>query len=95
MTADGLLVLTTPNVDGLQARLLGAGWRSAIYDHLYLFSTLTLTALLEAKGFAVLRYVTWGGWARGLKPAFLKAPLDRWAKRRGFGDVVAMLARRV
>jgi SAM-dependent methyltransferase len=90
----GLLVVTTPNVDGFQARLLGSRWRSAIYDHLYLFSRRNLARLLEFEGFTVLRSVTWGGWARGLKPAFAKGPLDRLAKAWGFGDVVALLARR-
>jgi len=94
MRSDGLLVLTTPNADGLQARFLGPAWRSAIYDHLYLFSARTLRALLEARGFATSALVTWGGWARGLRPAFLKRPLDRAAKRLGFGDVMAILARR-
>jgi len=89
----GLLALTTPNVDGFQARALGWRWRSAIYDHLYLFSVRTLGALLESRGFVSLRLVTWGGWAAGLKPAFLKRPLDRWAKRSGRGDVMAILAR--
>jgi len=90
----GLLALTTPNVDGFQARLLGSRWRSAIYDHLYLFSLRTLRELLEARGFVVMRSVTWGGWARGLRPAFVKGPMDALAKRRGFGDVMAILALR-
>ncbi|MBL8968077.1 MAG: class I SAM-dependent methyltransferase [Spirochaetaceae bacterium] len=90
----GLLVLTTPNADGLLARLFRASWRSAIYDHLYLFSRGTLVALLESRGFVVERLVTWGGWAKGLRPAFLKRPLDRAAKPLGFGDVMAILARR-
>jgi SAM-dependent methyltransferase len=91
----GLLALTTPNADGFQARLLGPGWRSAIYDHLYIFSSRSLRALLESRGFRVRALVTWGGWARGLKPAFLKRPLDSAAKRLGFGDVVAILAGRM
>ena len=90
----GLIVLTTPNVDGFQARLLGPRWRSAIYDHLYLFSLRTLRELLEAKGFVVVRSATWGGWARGLRPAIIKGPMDALAKRCGFGDVMAILARR-
>lgn len=90
----GLLALTTPNADGFQARLLGSRWRSAIYDHLYLFSLRTLRELLEARGFAVMRSATWGGWARGLRPAFIKGPMDALAKRHGFGDVMAILARR-
>jgi SAM-dependent methyltransferase len=94
LSPDGFLVLTTPNIDGFQARLLGRAWRSAICDHLYLFSIRTLTGLLDRHGFEPLRTVTWGGWAAGLEPAFIKRPLDRWAKRTGRGDVVALLARK-
>jgi 2-polyprenyl-3-methyl-5-hydroxy-6-metoxy-1,4-benzoquinol methylase len=94
LAPDGLLVLTTPNVSSFQARYFGPAWRSAINDHLYLFSRRSLERLLVAHGFKPLRAVTWGGWARGLKPEFLKAPLDRLAKLFGFGDVVAVLARR-
>lgn len=94
LAPDGILALTTPNADGLQARLFGPAWRSVIYDHLYLFSKRSLAALLESRGFSISASVTWGGWARGLEPAFLKQPLDRLAKRFGFGDVVAILARR-
>jgi len=95
LVPDGILALTTPNADGLQARILGPRWRSAIYDHLYLFSLRTLERLLEKKGFRLERVSTWGGWALGQKPEFLKAPLDRVAKAFGFGDVMALLARRL
>lgn len=88
----GLLFLTTPNADGFQARLLGKAWRSAINDHLYLFSARTLRSMLERNGFRVEGLVTWGGWARGLPFAFLKPPLDRAAKASGFGDVMACVA---
>jgi SAM-dependent methyltransferase len=94
LARDGLLVLATPNVDGFQARLLGSEWRSAIRDHLYLFSASTLGSLLSECGFRVERLVTWGGWARGQRPAFAKGFLDRWAKRRGRGDLMAVLARK-
>lgn len=88
----GRLFLTTPNSDGFQARAFGRAWRSAINDHLYLFSRRTLGELLARRGFRVRRWITWGGWARGAKPAFLKSPLDRWAKACGSGDVMAMEA---
>ena len=90
----GLAVVTTPNVDGLQARLFRGGWRSTIADHLTLFSVRTLRRLLEDCGFEVLAVQTWGGLAQGTAPAWLKGPVDRWAKRRGHGDVVLMLGRR-
>ena len=94
LAPDGLLVVTTPNAEGFQARLLGAQWRSAIYDHLYLFSPRTLSSLMSARGLEIGRLATWGGWARGLSPAFVKKPLDLLAKRLGFGDVMAVLARK-
>lgn len=90
----GVLILTTPNSDGFQAGVFGPAWRSVINDHLYLFSYRTLKRLLESRGFAVAARKTWGGWAKGAKPAFLKAPLDRLAKALGFGDVMVLLARK-
>jgi 2-polyprenyl-3-methyl-5-hydroxy-6-metoxy-1,4-benzoquinol methylase len=88
----GLAVITTPNVDGFQARLFGKGWRSAIADHLVLFSRRTLGKLLVDSGFDVEQSVTWGGLAKGTFPPVIKNPVDRMAKRLGFGDVVLLLA---
>jgi 2-polyprenyl-3-methyl-5-hydroxy-6-metoxy-1,4-benzoquinol methylase len=87
----GLAVVTTPNIDGLQARLFRERWRSAIADHLCLFSTRTLRRLLESCGLRVLKIQTWGGLAQGTAPRWLKRPADVLAKRFGFGDVVLML----
>ncbi len=93
LRSDGTLFLVTPNADGFQARLLGARWRSAIRDHLYLFSVRTLTAMLVSEGFIVEYSGTWGGWPAGMKPVCLKKPLDRIVKRLGWGDVMVMRAR--
>ena len=87
----GFAVITTPNVDGFQARLFRAGWRSAIADHLVLFSRRTLGKLLLDAGFTLLDSVTWGGLAVGTAPALIKKPMDRLAKKLGFGDVVLFL----
>lgn len=87
----GFAVITTPNVDGFQARLFGTGWRSAIADHLVLFSRRTLGWVLRDSGFTVLRTTTWGGLAVGTAPKLVKRPVDRLAKRFGFGDVVLFL----
>lgn len=89
---DGRLYLITPNVDGLQARMMGSRWRSAIRDHLYLFSARTLRAMLESECFSVERVGTWGGWPAGMRPVWLKRPMDRLAKRLGFGDVMVVKA---
>jgi len=88
----GFAVITTPNVDGMQARLFGKGWRSAIADHLVLFSRDTLGRMIRESGFEVLKTVTWGGLAVGTAPLPVKKPADWLAKRLGFGDVVLFLA---
>ncbi len=92
LTDDGMALITTPNVNGLQARLFGPRWRSAIADHLTLFARRTLRRLLEQAGFRVLKVVTWGGLAVGTAPLWLKRPADRLAKRLGFGDVMLFQA---
>lgn len=95
LAEDGRLLVTTPNVAGFQARLFGPSWRSAIFDHLYLFSLRTLTALLESEGFAVERRITWGGLAAGTAPVAIKRLADKAAKKWGFGDVMMLSARRL
>jgi 2-polyprenyl-3-methyl-5-hydroxy-6-metoxy-1,4-benzoquinol methylase len=89
---DGRFFVTTPNNAGFQARLFRGKWRSAIFDHLYLFSTKTLPALLARGGFRVERSVTWGGLAAGLAPRPVKNFADRAARRLGFGDVMIVRA---
>jgi SAM-dependent methyltransferase len=86
----GRFFVTTPNMAGFQAWLFGGRWRSAIFDHLYLFSKKTLAGLLEKEGFLVEKTATWGGLAAGSAPAPLKALFDRGAKRLGLGDVMIM-----
>jgi 2-polyprenyl-3-methyl-5-hydroxy-6-metoxy-1,4-benzoquinol methylase len=88
----GLALITTPNIDGFQARLFGKAWRSAIADHLVLFSRTTLQRLAEQEGFEIQRCVTWGGLAVGTAPLLIKRPMDKLAKLWGFGDVVMVLA---
>jgi SAM-dependent methyltransferase len=90
----GYFLVTTPNIAGFQARLFRGRWRSAIFDHLYLFSTRTLSALLRQSGFAVERIRTWGGLATGVAPAPVKRLADRAAKRLGVGDVMALRAKK-
>jgi 2-polyprenyl-3-methyl-5-hydroxy-6-metoxy-1,4-benzoquinol methylase len=88
----GFAVITTPNIDGFQARLFGKAWRSAIADHLVLFSKRTLSRLVRESGFDIQQSVTWGGLAVGTAPTAIKWHVDRLAKRWGFGDVVMVLA---
>jgi len=91
---DGKIFITTPNISGLQAYLYGGRWRSAIFDHLYLFSVRTLKKMIKRAGFKVEKVSTWGGIAAGLAPAWIKNSADFLAKRLGFGDVMIMRARK-
>ncbi|MDR3276803.1 MAG: class I SAM-dependent methyltransferase [Treponema sp.] len=88
----GRFLVTTPNIAGFQARLFGGRWRSAIFDHLFLFSKKTLSTLLVQSGFSIERILTWGGLAAGTVPAPIKARADSAAKRFGFGDVMLIRA---
>jgi SAM-dependent methyltransferase len=90
----GRVFITTPNISGFQARLCGNLWRSAIFDHLYLFSIRTLTKLLTSANFKVEKISTWGGIAAGLAPLWIKRPADFLAKRLGFGDVMIVRAKK-
>jgi SAM-dependent methyltransferase len=93
MRPDARLLLTTPNIGGFQARLMGSQWRSAIFDHLYLFSKCTIAAMLKKNGFIAEGAYTWGGLAAGIAPAPIKALADKAAKALGAGDVMLVKAR--
>ena len=95
LNPNGHFLVTTPNVSGMQARIFGSRWRSAIADHMVLFSKSTLRRLLEDHGFEVLKIVTWGGLGKGTAPRRLKMAADALAKPLGFGDVMAILARAI
>jgi SAM-dependent methyltransferase len=94
LVSGGYFLVTTPNISGFQARLFRSRWRSAIFDHLYLFSIKTLSSLLRQSGFTVKRIRTWGGLAAGAAPAPVKRFADRAAKRLGIGDVMLIKALR-
>ena len=95
LSPGGYIFITTPNISGLQAKLFKNKWRSAIFDHLYLFSKKTLSSLLVKNGFKVERISTWGGLAKGAGPAFLKRFLDKAAKKYNFGDVMIIRAKKI
>lgn len=92
---NGYLLLITPNSASLQAKIMRENWRSAIADHMVLFSRKTLSLLLEKHGFRVERSKTWGGIPQGMAPRFLKKPADRLAKAMGWGDVMVLRARKL
>ena len=90
----GRIYITTPNIAGFQALVFGSSWRSAIFDHLYLFSIKTLKALLLRSGFKIECVRTWGGLAAGTAPLWLKKTADRVVKKLGLGDVMIIRAKK-
>jgi len=92
LSPGGYFLLTTPNIDGFQARLFGSRWRGAIFDHLYLFSVRTLKAMLGAEGFVTKGVYTWGGLAAGTAPRAVKCLADKAVKLFGAGDVMLIKA---
>ncbi len=55
LTEDGILFLTTGDIDSFNARLRGANWRQIHPpSHLHYFSRQTITLLLERLGFSVV-----------------------------------------
>jgi 2-polyprenyl-3-methyl-5-hydroxy-6-metoxy-1,4-benzoquinol methylase len=90
----GSAYITTPNIAGFQAKIFGKNWRSAINDHLFLFSVKTLKQLLKNEGFVIKKTVTWGGLAKGIAPAPIKKLADILAKLFGTGDVMIIRAQK-
>jgi len=91
---NGIIFITTPDISGFQSRLFGSRWRSAIFDHLYLFSRRTLAKMLKAVGFKIESCHSWGGLAAGVAPKAVKKIADFLAKRLNCGDVMIIRARK-
>jgi len=92
---NGNIFITTPDISGFQAQFYGSRWRSAIFDHLYLFSKGTLIKLLKNTGFKIERCRSWGGLAAGMAPKWLKKTADFLAKHFNCGDVMIIRAKKI
>ncbi len=90
----GFLVTTTPNAAGFQPLVYGSRWRSAIADHMNLFSLKGLKTIIKDSGFTLITWKTWGGIPAGEAPLFIKSPVDRLCKALGIGDVMVVLAQK-
>jgi glycosyltransferase involved in cell wall biosynthesis/2-polyprenyl-3-methyl-5-hydroxy-6-metoxy-1,4-benzoquinol methylase len=55
---EGILVLSTVNVESIHARARDANWPWFIRSHLYYFSPETLRAVLERAGFRIIEWTT-------------------------------------
>jgi 2-polyprenyl-3-methyl-5-hydroxy-6-metoxy-1,4-benzoquinol methylase len=91
---NGSIFITTPDICGFQSVIFGSRWRSAIFDHLYLFSKSTLSKLLKDIGFKIESSHSWGGLAAGAAPKPVKKAADFLAKRLNCGDVMIIRAKK-
>ncbi|MBI4977884.1 MAG: class I SAM-dependent methyltransferase [Spirochaetes bacterium] len=88
----GYMILTTPNIDGIAAKLYGDDWRCVMDQHLYLFSKRTMKRLVEDAGFKVVQQLSWGSLPIEKNPSpFLKKITDRLVKLLNLGDVMLFL----
>lgn len=90
----GLFACVTPNSSSLQRLLFSKNWRSAIADHLSLFSFSQLKQLLKSAEFEIVDSATWGGLAVNSAPNWLKRIVDKSIKLTKWGDVMIILARK-
>ena len=90
----GYLIIVTPNIDSFQNFIFKSNWRSAIADHLFLYSLKTLEKICSNNGFILIKKGTWGGIPVGKAPLFVKKIVDKLAKKTGLGDVMVALFRK-
>ena len=88
----GYIIVTTPNTDGLFAKIYRDKWRLAIPDHLFLFSKKNLKLLLEQTGFKLLNHFSWGGIPINISNGIIKKFTDKLLKKLNLGDVMLFLA---
>lgn len=77
----GRLLLLTPDVGSITARLAGSRWWGLLDDHYFYFSRQTLRRLLEREGFAVERLRALGRVFPAAHWAFKLAPYSRALER--------------
>ncbi|NQU95951.1 MAG: methyltransferase domain-containing protein [Candidatus Omnitrophica bacterium] len=71
LKSDGILYISTPNINSLLSRILKAKWWGINKFHLFYFSKRTLEKMLDACGFKVKKY----------KPHIRIFSIKYWAKR--------------
>lgn len=91
----GRLLLLTPDIGSLAARLAGPRWWALLDDHYYYFSRDTLRRLLTREGFAVERLQALGRAFPLAHWAFKLAPYSRTLERTVSGALRAVRAERV
>jgi SAM-dependent methyltransferase len=58
LNPDGIVVVSTPNVSALMAKIMGHKWWHFRIAHIGYYNKRTLTRLMESAGFTLVRYTT-------------------------------------
>ncbi len=88
----GTIIITTPRIDSPAYHIYKKKWRSAIPDHLQLFSKKTLSKLIVDTGFKISFQESWGCIPIDSKVKVFKKSIDKLAKKYNFGDVICIVA---
>ncbi|MDY6935817.1 MAG: class I SAM-dependent methyltransferase [Spirochaetota bacterium] len=93
---NGMLYISTCRIEGISfMKLFKQRWRFYNFpEHLYFFSFQTLKDLLEAKGFQVMKYVTYGSGV-GKAGSIIRKTADYMAKKFYMGDMMLISARKI
>lgn len=86
----GLLLITTPNIGGIKAKLSGQGWWQLAKEHLFLFNQVSLIRLLEGAGFRIVKVTTRPYLKRYLDYAVSKNPflqMRYYGRKAGFWTI--------
>lgn len=91
---DGVIYLSTPDIESVLSRVLGARWWGINKYHLFYFSGRTLEKLFADVGFKSLRYssyprvFTFNYWTKRLRsyPVFIYKPFEFLSRLNHFGD---------
>jgi 2-polyprenyl-3-methyl-5-hydroxy-6-metoxy-1,4-benzoquinol methylase len=83
----GILALRTPNIDSAVAKLAGGGWEwLSAPDHIFMFSSRTLSRWLRSCGFEILLMQTRRGNASSPTFEILRSRLARLLRSRASGE---------
>ena len=91
----GSIIVTTPRLDSPAFYLYTKDWRSAIPDHLVLFTKKTLIKILKEVGFEPYFQESWGFIPVGFKLKKFKSFMDIFVKRFNLGDVMCVVAKKI
>ena len=91
---DGILYISTPDIDSVLSRALGGGWWGINKYHLYYFSRETLEKMFSEVGLKSVRYgsyprvFSWNYWTKRLQtyPSYVRMAPEFVSRTFGLGD---------